>query len=329
MIIFSLLRNKIKRIKSRKDIIFSTLLVIPVVFVAAFIINSSRNTKYNVAIVAQNNMSAPHDDKCVITVLKKDPGTADLALGRYDFTAVEKSDRHFTVNTVLKSKDEKQMIEKLLNEGKSIKDSSRTEGSKGVGKSILGIIVMLAIIGSTTLTVFYPDDISFRTLKRIFTTEATENQYIISQFILTFTGIYVPSFLAAVLAKAICGSAIGFSVSQIAVLIAIITALATAFALFISTVMKENIQVASCCIALITCLLGGCFFNFSSNMKIIDPLCRIIPVKSYMNIADVMENGGSMFSSQMDCINILVWTLVMFIGGICITKRKFKQGIYN
>lgn len=329
MSIISLLKNKINRMRTRKDMVISALIIIPIVISAAVLFSGSKDSKFNVALVSNKYSNIRENNKCKITVVDKKPGFSDLALGIYDFVVEENNDGSYTVETALQDDAKKEMIEKLFNNGKVSVESSEAESGRGVGTSLLGLIVLFVIIEGTTLTVFYPDDITFKTLKRIFTSEVSEKEYIIAQFIFTFIGLYVPTFIAVAISKAILGNDIGYSVGMIAILTAIITVLSTAFALFISSIMSDNIQIASCFIALIASLICGCFYKFSSNIKIIDSICNVLPISSYMNIAEGVEKGTSLLQYKLGILNLAVWTIVMLVIGICITHKRLKNGEFN
>jgi ABC-2 type transport system permease protein len=283
----------------------------------------------NVALVSDNYSNIQENNKYKITVLDEKPGFSDLALGIYDFIVEENNDGSYTVETALQDDAKREIVQELFNDGEISVESGEAESGRGVGSSILGLIVLFVIIEGTTLTVFFPDDITFKTLKRIFTSEVSEKSYIIAQFIYTFIGLYVPIFIAVAISKAILENDIGYSTSMIAILTAIISGLSTAFALFISAIMRDNIQIASCFIALVASLICGCFYKFSFNIKIIDSICNLLPISSYMNIAEGVEKGTSLLQYKLGILNVAVWTIVMLVIGIYITHKRLKNGEFN
>lgn len=329
MNMITLLKNKISRMRTRKDMVISSLIIIPIVIIAALIFSGSKASKFNVALVSDNYSNIKENNKCIITVVDKKPGFSDLALGIYDFVVEENNNGSYTVETALQDDTKKKMVEKLFNNDKIYVESSKAESGRGIGASLLGLIVLFVIIEGTTLTVFYPEDITFKTLNRIFTSEVSEKEYIIAQFVFTFVGLYVPTFMAVAVSKAILGTSIGYSFYMIAILTAFITALSTAFALFMSSIMRDNIQIASCFIALIVSLICGCFYKFTSNIKILDSLFQLLPISSYMNIAEGIEKGSSLLQYKLGILNVAVWTIAMLVMGICITHKRLKNGEFN
>ncbi|OPJ64392.1 ABC transporter permease [Clostridium oryzae] len=315
--------------RTRKDMVISALIIIPIVIAAALIFSGSKNSKFNVALVSDNHNNIQENNKCKIIVLNKKPQFSTLALGVYDFVVEKNKDGSYTAETALQDVFKRELVEKLFNDGKLFAKSSKAEGVRGIGASLLGLIVLFVIIEGTTLTVFYPDDITFKTLKRIFTSEVSEKAYIIAQFLFTFIGLYVPTFIAITVSKAFLRTDIGYSVYMIALLTAIITALSTAFALFMSSIMRDNIQIASCFIALIVSLMCGCFYKFSFNIKIIDFIRNLLPISSYMNIAESIERETSLLQYKLEVLNVAVWTIAMLIMGIYITHRRLKNGEFN
>ena len=329
MSIINLLKNKISRMRTRQDMVVSALIIIPIVIIAAVSFSGSKNSKLSIAVVSDNYNNIQEDNNYKITVLSQKLGFSDLALGIYDFVVKENNDGHYTVETALQDNVKKQDVKKLFNNEKISSQSTKTESERGVGSSLLGLIVLFVIIEGTTLTVFFPNDITFKTLKRIFTSEVSEKSYIIAQFIFTFIGLYVPTFIAVAISKAILGNDIGYSTYVIALLTAVITGLSTAFALFMSSIMRDNIQIASCFIALIVSLICGCFYKFNSGIKIIDSICNLLPISSYMNIAEGLEKGNSLFQYRLGFLNLALWTIVMLVIGVLITHRRLKNGEFN
>lgn len=329
MSIIILLKNKLSRMRTRKDMVFSALIIIPIVIIAAVSFSGSKNSKLSVAVISDNYSSIQENSKYKITVVDKKPGFSDLALGIYDFVVEENNDGHYTVETALQDDAKKQDVQKLFNNEKISSQSTKTESERGVGFSLLGLIVFFVIIEGTTLTVFFPDDITFKTLKRIFTSEVSEKSYIISQFIFTFIGLYVPTFIAVAISKVILGNNIGYSTYMISLLTAVITALSTAFSLFMSSIMRDNIQIASCFVALIVSLVCGCFYKFNSGIKIIDSICNLLPISSYMSIAEGVEKGNSLFQYRLGFLNLALWTIAMLFIGIFVTRKRLESGEFN
>lgn len=328
MNIINLLKNKIKRMKTRKDMVISALIIIPIVIISAVILKGSGNLKLRVALVSENK-GIHENNKIEITLLNKNPGFSSLAVGTYDFIVEKNSEGRYIAQTALQDASKKEMVEKLFNNEKSSAKNNNQSSGRGIGSSLLGLIVLFVFIEGTTLTVFYPDDISFKTLKRIFTSEVSEKSYIAAQFIFTFIVLFIPTFIALVVSKAVLGSDILYSYYVIALLTAIITALSTAFALFMSSLMRDNIQIAVCFIALIVSLICGCFFKFTLNIKIIDKIIKLLPISSYMNIAEGAEKGAYLFSYSLELLNVAIWTILMLVIGIYIAHKRLKNGEFN
>lgn len=327
MNIWNLFKNKWYRILKKKEVIVVALIIIPIMITTAVLFASRDERKATVALVTTSNVeSILENNKYEIEVMPNKPKTSNLLLGHYDYIVVEKSKGQFAVETVISNKTELEKVEKFFNDGPNSLSNAK-ENERGIGTKIIGFVVMILIMQAVAITLLYPEDRSLKTLRRIFTAPVTRLQYILTQGIFTFVCLYIPSFLAILMTKELFGVKIGFSLGMIAVLIGILTALSTAFALFISSVLKENISLTASGIALIASLLAGCLTSFSVNSDVLDVLLDIIPLRGFMTLSDGVEKGSGILDYEPQIIYLIIWTVIMGLVGSFIASRKMSRGM--
>ncbi|MBU5267536.1 ABC transporter permease [Virgibacillus proomii] len=165
------------------------------------------------------------------------------------------------------------------------------------------------------LTTFYPEDRNNSIFKRILTSPLGSKQYLVAQSIFTFICLYAPTFIAIAVTKIGLGVEIGFGLGTLAILLVILASLATAFSLFMVFIMDRNICLATSGISIITCILAGCFFNFTGYNKVLDVLSNILPQKAFMILSKSIENGRPFQEFTRQLIYIVAWIIVLWLVG--------------
>jgi len=325
MSISSLIKNRLERVKGKKEIIVLGLILMPIVILIAVLLAGRLEMKANIAVISNNPNSVPTDSKFAIEVMSDSPGVADLALGNYDYIVEQKEDGTYDVETVIKSDEDRQIVEDFFNKGISTKHYEDDEKVRGLGTKVIGIIAMLIFMQAVALTVFYPEDRSSGILKRILMAPVEENKYIFAQGIFTFVALYIPTYLAVIITKTVFGVNIGYSIGMMGILIALISFLATSFALFISSVARQNISLIGSAIAIVTSLLGGCFGAFTTKNSIFNLFCNLIPQTAYMKILEGVEAGGKLLQYKVELANICLWTILFLFIGIHAMKKSMRQ----
>ena len=115
---------------------------------------------------------------------------------------------------------------------------------------------------------------------------------------------------------------------MMALLLGILTVFSTSFALFISSLIERNTSLAASGIAVITCILAGCFISFSDNNTLLDNVLNLIPQKAYMNMIQGIAGGGKFFNYMDQVIYLMIWIVGFWVIGGVITSHKVKKGIY-
>lgn len=328
MNVINLFINKLDRIVTKKEVIIMAIVIIPIMIVTAVLFSERVGMKTKIALVSENVQSIPQYDKFKIEVMDKKPAVSNLLLGNYDVIVEEKSKGSYEITTVIKSKVDKEIIENFFNSGQSLDKYESKDGQRGIGTKILGFIVMIVLMQGVALTILYPEDRTLKTLRRILTAPISEKQYIFAQGVFTFTCLCIPTYLAIVVTKECFGVKVGFDLGMLAIMIGILTALSTVFALFISSVLKQNISLIASGIFFITSLLAGCYSSFTANNKVLDTICSIIPQKAYMTMIEGIEKGKGMLEFKGQLIYLIIWIATLWLLGSFITARRTKKGIY-
>ena len=325
--IINLFKNKLDRIVTKKEVITVAVLIIPIMIAAAVLFAARTGMKANIALVTENPQGIPYSSKFKIEVMDKRPAESELLLGNYDFIVEEKTPGSYEVSTVIKNKADKETVENFFNNGQSPEGYDSEDMKRGLGTKILGFLAMVVMMQGVALTLLYPEDRTLKTFRRILTAPVSGRQYILVQGLFTFLCLYIPTYLAIVATRECFGIKIGFGPGMQAVLIGLLTALATAFALFISSVLKDNISLAASGISVITCLLAGCYSSFTAGSKLLDTLCSIIPQKAYMTLLEGVEKGNGLWDFKVQLAYILIWIAALLLMGGVVSRSRMKEGI--
>ena len=327
MNIINLFKNNLNRIITQKAVVIIAFVVIPIMIGVGVLFTEKVDIKGNIALVTDNEVNLPKDNRIQIDVMNKKPAISNLLVGKYIATVEEKNNGAYEVTT-LKNDSDKRIIENFFKTGKILENNRNEQAEKGVGTNILGFILMILLMQGIALITLYTEDRDIRTFRRVLTAPVSEKTYLFVQGVFTFLCLFIPSYLALVITKVIFNVNIGFSHGMLAMLIAILSALSTSLALFISSALERNYSLTSSGIYVITCVLAGCFYSFTGNNKILDAVCNILPQKTYMALAQGIEKGSSILEYSGQLIYLLTWIIVLWILGSAIIKRKVKRGVY-
>jgi len=326
MKIIKLLKNFTYRIIEKKEVIIMAAIIIPLmVAISAMLFSQKPNLKSKVAFVTYEHVTFPENDKLQIDVVSARPDTAELLLGNYDYIVEKKTDNTYTVTTGLKNRHDTELVEQFFNYGGSLKDYGNKDNERNVASSIIGTIIMVVIMQGVAITGLYPEDRTLKTLKRIMTNPVSEGQYIFAQGIFTFCSLYIPTYIAVATAKIFLGNQFIYGFDMLAMLLAILVAFTTAFALFISSIVKENIQLTASVIAITTSLLGGCFIAFSPQNVVLKAICAVIPQKHFMDMLDGIAQGKVLLDFIPQLTYILLCVLLLGATGVYVIKNTAKK----
>ncbi|WP_244440945.1 ABC transporter permease [Neobacillus jeddahensis] len=299
--------------------------VMPLFIGAAIFFSGHFTNVYKVAFISDHAISFPKSKSIQIDKINERPATSSLAMGKYNAFVEVNKDGEFKVTT-LKGESDKKAIQTFF-EGGKLPENNKTE-QRGIGTNILGFVLMLALMQGVALTTFYPEDRNNSTFKRILTSPVNSRQYLAAQGIFTFICLYVPTFIAIAITKICFGVEIGFGLGNLAVLLVILASLATAFSLFMASIMDRNISLGTSGISIITCILAGCFFNFTGNIKVLDVLCNILPQKAFMILIQAVENGRAFQEFAGQLTYTVTWVFALWLVGSVVTNRRIKKGVY-
>lgn len=321
----NLIKNNFKRILTHKEILAVAIIIVPVFIGIAVIFSERAEMKLSVALVGDISgisREISENNKYKIDVVKERPPESALLMGTYAAVIEQNKDGTYRVETI-KSKKEQSAMENYFNTGKM-----EIENKRGAGTNILGYIFMIMIMQAVALTILYPEDRIKKTFRRIMTAPVSEKQYLFSQGILTVLFLFIPTYVAIVIANAGFGINLGYSLGMMALLLGILTVFSTSFALFISSLIERNTSLAASGIAVITCILAGCFISFSDNNTLLDNVLNLIPQKAYMNMIQGIAGGGKFFNYMDQVIYLMIWIVGFWVIGGVITSHKVKNGIY-
>lgn len=192
-----LFKNKLDRIKFKKEIFVIALIIIPITILATVLLSNRLEMKSKIAFVtadAQSVNNFPENDKFIIIPLKDKPVFSDLILGHYDAIVEIKQDDTYEVATVIKSKKSTEIISNYFNKKESPDEYGKQDKQRGIGAKVLGFIVMIVLMQGVALTMLYTEDRSLKTFGRILMAPVNETLYIFTQGVFTFVCLYIPTF---------------------------------------------------------------------------------------------------------------------------------------
>lgn len=328
MKIFNILKNDFYRIKDRKAVIVVAVVVIPIMICLGTIFSQKNNTNACIALVSNETVSIPKINQIKIDMVNKRPDLSDLALGKYAAIVERKTDGSYKVTTN-KNEADKKVIENLFKTGKIIKPSGSKMSKRGVGTNIMGFIIMIVLMQGAALIILYPEDRRLKTFRRILTSPFSAGEYLFSQGLFTFLFLFIPTYIALVITKVLFHVNIGFSFGILAVMIGIMSILSTTLALLIASVLEREISLAASGIYTLTSILGGSFYSFTENSKILDSICSVLPQKIYLTLSQGLESGKSIINLKYQFVYITIWIIAPLILGSIVIKKKMKKGVYQ
>ncbi|MDU4599339.1 MAG: ABC transporter permease [Clostridium sporogenes] len=266
MSVFAILKNNFYRVISKKSIIVTTIIFVPLMIMAAVYFTGKMEIKGTIAVVFENKSVNLNTKHLNVKMLDKRPNISELLLNKYDAVLEDKGNGKIQITTI-KGEKFKNTIKNYLKLPQNIKGNIDIGEKRGVGTNILGFLIMIILVQSVGLMVLYPEDRDFKTFRRMLVSPVSEGKYLLAQGIFNFIIIYIPVFLAIVITKAVFNVNIGFSYGNLAILLSIITFLGTAFALFITSAiddLESSLMLGSVIITL-TSILSGSFYSFSDN----------------------------------------------------------------
>lgn len=326
----NLLLNKFDRILQKKAILSLALFIMPLMIILAIYLSGHSAAKELIGFLGTDIDDLPVCEQYTIVPVFKMPKLSQMAEGTYA-AVVSKDNIGNYIVTTLKNNTDIEAIETLFTTGRlpsDYKGDDAKRKERGIGTNIIGFITMLIIIQGVALTTMYPEDRSSGILRRIMSSASNIYSYLCAQIIFTFVSLYVPTYLAIVLAKFCIGAELGYSLDMLAVLLLVITLLATAFAIFISTVLDRNIGLITSGISIITCILSGCFLPISTDNKVLATIRDVLPQKAYMDMVHGIEFGGRFSDYGWELFYLSVLTLLFFAVAISIIKTRISKGIY-
>lgn len=320
-------KNNFYRLLTKKAIIISMLLFVPLMILGGVYFTAKMETKASIAVVSDNKLNIK--SKSVnVTYVKKVPSKYELVMNKYDAVLIPNNNRSFKVITIKSDKVKNSIIKYLKNP--SAKFKSEDKEVRGVGTNIIGFLIMIVLMENMYLMVLYPEDRDFKTFKRMLVSPVSSGKYLLSQGIFNFVMVFIPVYLSVIIIKGILNINMGFSNLTLGGLLGLLILLGTAFSLFITSVIDDldNASMLGNFIVMFSSILSGSFYSFADNNKILSAIVKFIPIKSYLTLVQGLENGKSLLAYENQLIYILMFTLALFILGTFITKKNLNTGKY-
>ncbi|QTD42078.1 ABC transporter permease [Sporosarcina sp. Te-1] len=321
----TILRNRLLRVPDKLHIIIIAVVIIPLVIGAVIYFSGTIKSPYKIAFISNEDAPLVNNESIQIEQMNEQPALSTLVMGKYNAFVEATEDNKFTVTTY-KDDSFKKTIESFFESGKL--PVNHNAAKRGIGTSILGVVLLIALMQGVALTTFYPDDRNKSTFKRMMMSPLTSRQYLVAQGMFTFSCLFVPTYFVILVMKVCFKTDVGFGLGTLAGLLIIATALATAFSLFMASVMNRNISLATSGISILTCLQAGCLFNYDSENKWLNAVTNILPQKPFMTLSQGIEGGQTFFDFPWQISYIVGWIIVLWLAASLITNKKVQNGIH-
>lgn len=322
-------KNDFYRILSKKSVILTMLVFVPLMICGGIYFTSKMEAKANIAVVSQNKKLNMEGKNIKITVVDKVPPMYELVMNKYDGVIVDNGKGNFKVITIKSDKFRNRLEQFLKNPNSPVKSSDDNE-KRGVGTNIIGFLIMIVLMQQMYLMTLYPEDRDFGTFKRMLISPLSSGQYLLAQGIFNFVITFLPVYISVMLVKEILGVNIGFSSITLAGLLALLILFGTAFSLFMTSAMDDldNASMLGNFIIIIASTISGSFYSFTDSSRILDSIVKIIPIKGYLTFVQGIENGKSILNYGAQLSYFTAFVLALFTLGVFITRKNLSTGKY-
>lgn len=316
----AMLGSNFRRYWARRNQVMLMLLFMAASVFLAVYISAKFEIRANVALVAGSGALMEGVSGYNVTVVDEEPPLSDLMLGRYDAVVVDKGNGGFDIRTIKSQKIADELTWAIRHPGERAGDRER----RSVGANILGYLTLVILLQGLMFMGLYSDDRANGALLRIATSPAGAGKYLLAQGLSSFLLIFLTSFLAILLAWA-CRLDIGFGLPAFAGYLAILTANATAFALFVCTISQkpDDANAMGSSVALLTTILAGSYYDFSSTRPVFDMALNLLPQKSFLTLVE----GANLSKTLPQFAYLVAFPAALFALSAFAANRKLKGGL--
>ncbi len=312
----NLLKMILYRITQNKLFLCLVIFVPAIVVVASIIYTNNIEYTARIAFVGEENL--PHIDNLYVTSVDTEPKKSELVQGKFD-AVVKYINGKYVVQTI-KGEQLKGSLERILNDGASVKEELKSKEDRGIISNLIGFLTMLLLlIGSMLYKFFYQERSG--TDKRIVLSKVGCIRYYLSHPIIVFLVLFIPTWIICVTANLMLKLNLEVSILELTFMLFVLCLLSASFSFFIACIFRteQNGSLFSSMVIMITSLVSGSFIEVS-NSKLNVIISHIFPQRYLLDYAISAEHGESEHIISM--IVIIILCICMLVCGGLINRRK-------
>lgn len=328
--ILNIIVNDCRRTASNRWMVSTSLIITFSLILLAIFFTSRFEIKGNIAVISNGPVPVLRSEHLNVTLLDAPPPESQLVMNRYDAVVTYGEDGRITIDTI-KSRDFKEMLENLLkNPASPDATDMQDDGGRGPGVNILGYLIMFLMLQGLFFMNYFTEDKERRNLRRIVTSPVSMGAYLVGHFLFNSAMILIPTMAVLLISKEALKVDIGLSFAQYAFLLAILSVLSSAFALLVTAVVEkaDNAMAFASTVILVTSMLSGSFGALNTGSETANRLFGFLPQKSYLTLAQGLENGGTVAAFLPQLALLLALSVLMAGLGAAVCRKRFNEGRY-
>lgn len=319
----AILKNNLYRLWVQKQLIVLLVIFTFVATAAAVFVSTSLTQTWDVAVISTQPLALEADHVNFVE-LKEDPGLSNLVSGKYDAILSVDADGSYQLNTIKSETAKAQLMAALNGEH----DSTVPVNDRGIGTNILGYLMMFLLLMGSMVMGMYADDKQLKQITRVAASPVGIGTYLFAHSLFNFCFLFFPTMLVLISVQWVSGIALGYNLLGLAALVAILCAFATAFSLLLYSFFSnqaDSAKMTGNTIIIMTSILAGGFYAFDKGNRALGMLITILPQKSYLLLADGLEQGGTLTT----CLFPLVYLLALIVLFYLISVVKVRNEYIN
>ena len=196
----------------------------------------------------------------------------------------------------------------------------------GIGSTVIGFVMMFAIMQSLVYMMQYGEDRECHRMERILLSPVSFSAYLGGMLLFTIAAVMLPA-LGTLALCALAGVDIGFSLPMYAGLLGVLSLFATGFTFFLYTLFsrKDTANMLGSALAVLASILSGGFYEVAKQGGILDAIASVLPTKAILQMSESLE-GGLQHEAFVYAGVVLLWASVLFLAALVVQHARKTAG---
>lgn len=317
----TIMKQAFVRLKREKgSAVVYLVLSIAAIFVALYV--SSLNTSLGSIAVQSEQHNWKSSDVLRVTYVEEAVAPSRLVAQEYDAFVQVNRDGSLSVASVKSDAFKQDLINALQGQA----GSSQHKKQRGTGTSVIGFVMMFAIMQSLVYMMQYGEDKELRRMERILLSPITFSSYLGGMILFTMLSVILPALFTLAVCS-IVGIDIGFSLAVYAGLLFVLSLFATAFALFLNTLFaqKDTANMLGSALAVLASIISGGFYEVANEGGILDTIASMLPTKAILQLSESLEVGLTSQAVE-HLVFVLLWAVILFGAALFVQHVHKRAG---